>query len=567
MNSSPYRTSTKMKFAMAGMVIEGLLSGSLFLILLEILKLVFGNGVTMKKIISLTAIVICIFLLRILVYSVSYITCQTEGSCVSRNMRIAMGDKLKKIPLSLFTKNRTGFYINAATSEVSDYEMVLTHKISLIIQLGCVLLACKIYTCTLNLLCGIILLITTLLLIPCTASCIGIVNKYGTHKNLAREKNVSSITEYLSGSQTLRSYGLVGTKNKDLTEAMRDYSDVSYHYEKATLPPGFIFNFFSFLGMGLIIIFAVKSYLCGNISSSDLLMLIMLPTFTATINMTEAINLIALRNLLLSKRKLDTIYNEREDYKEDDSFCPKSYDIQFKDVSFSYVKGEQVLDKVNLKIPQNKFTAIVGDSGSGKSTILNLICKYYEQDSGEITIGGCSTRNVPAQQVLSYISLVDQDVFLFNDTIKNNIRYAKPDATDEDIINACKLANCDSFIRSMEHGYDTLTGENGNKLSGGERQRISIARAILKDSPIILLDEATASLDIENELLVKKAIVNLLKGNKTVVMIAHTLPIIQNADNIIVINNHEVEESGNHNKLLENKGKYSAMWNASLCLK
>ncbi|MDD2981733.1 MAG: ATP-binding cassette domain-containing protein, partial [Hespellia sp.] len=203
-----------------------------------------------------------------------------------------------------------------------------------------------------------------------------------------------------------------------------------------------------------------------------------------------------------------------------------------------------------------------GDSGSGKSTILNLISKYYEADKGEITIGGRSTKAAGAEQVLSEISTVDQDVFLFDDTVRNNIRYARPAATDAEIEAACREANCDDFIRKMPNGYDTVVGENGNQLSGGERQRLSIARAILKNSPILLLDEATASLDVENELAVKDAIANLLKDKKTVVMIAHTLSIVQKADQIVVISDGKAVESGSHEELLKRRGKYAAMWNA-----
>ena len=158
--------------------------------------------------------------------------------------------------------------------------------------------------------------------------------------------------------------------------------------------------------------------------------------------------------------------------------------------------------------------------------------------------------------------MVDQDVFLFDDTIRDNIRHARPGASDAEIEAACREANCDGFIRRLEKGYDTPTGENGNLLSGGERQRLSIARAILKDSPILLLDEATASLDIENELAVKQAIANLLKAKKTVVMIAHTLSIVKNADQILVVADGTIKESGTHEELLAMNGKYAAMWNA-----
>ena len=224
--------------------------------------------------------------------------------------------------------------------------------------------------------------------------------------------------------------------------------------------------------------------------------------------------------------------------------------------------GMPVIRDISLSVEQGEILAIIGPSGSGKSTILNLIAKYYEANGGTISIGGRPINHVAAERVLEQISMVDQDVFLFDDTIRENIRHARPNATDEEIEAACREANWDGFIRRMEKGYDTPTGENGNLLSGGERQRISIARAILKNSPILLLDEATASLDIENELAVKQAIANLLKEKKTVVMIAHTLSIVKNADQILVMGDGRIAESGTHEELLAKGGKYAAMWNA-----
>ena len=246
----------------------------------------------------------------------------------------------------------------------------------------------------------------------------------------------------------------------------------------------------------------------------------------------------------------------------DRRFEPKSYDIEFSNVDFSYNEGEQVLENVSFSAEDKKLTAIVGDSGSGKSTIINLLSRYYDIDSGDIKIGGESIRNMPPETVLDKISMVDQDVFLFDGTIKENIRYARMDATDEEIDRALKEANCDRFIDKLENGVDQRVGENGTFLSGGERQRLSIARAIIKDSPILLLDEATASLDIENELAVKQAIANLLKNRKTVIMIAHTLSIVKNADKIIVVSGGKIVESGTHDELMDKNGKYASMWNA-----
>ncbi len=567
MNQTAFKMGAKLKLSIAGVVIEGLLAGCNFLVLFQVLHLIFDRSIDFADILRATGMLALLFALRLALYIAAYTGNQTGGADVSRNIRIAIGDKLKRIPLDLFTKNRTGFYINAATGEVGDYEQILTHKTADITKYCILLLMVGLYACTLSLPIGLIILTSILLIIPAMALSIRQINIYGVRKNRAREENVSAITEYLTGSQTLRSYALVGTKNESVTEAMREYSNVSYEYEKAILPIGFGFNFCSYLALAAAMVLSVQGWLSHTLEPATVILLIMLSIFVARLNLTLFIDLTAYRNLLISKKKISGILAEEEEQAEDTSFAPKSAKIQFKDVNFSYVEGEPVLKEASFTIPPCSLTAIVGDSGAGKSTILNLISKYYSPQRGSITIGSCDIANAPSGQVLSYISLVDQDVFLFNDTVRNNIRYARSSATDEDIEEACRLANCDGFIRAMEKGYDTEIGENGNRLSGGERQRLSVAQAILKDSPIILLDEATASLDIENELLVKQAVTNLLKADKTIVMIAHTLPIVKHADRILVLDGGRVAEWGTHDGLVASGGKYASMWAASQTLK
>ena len=567
MKHEAFKVGGRLKASIAGVVLEGLLSSCNFLVLFKVLDLIFEGNVSFADILEATAVLALIFAARLVLYIVSYTGSQIGGSDVSRGVRIAIGDKLRRIPLALFTQNRTGFYINAATSEVSDFEQILTHKVAGITKYCILLLVVGLYGCALYPPVGLAMLISSLLLVPAMALSIRQVSIHGTQKNRAREENVSAITEYLSGSQTLRSYALVGKKNEAVTEAMKVYSNISYNYEKAVLPIGFGYNYCSFIALAASIVLAARAWLDAAISPATLILLIMLPLFVCKVNMTTFIEMTAYRNLMLSRKKIEGILGEREESAPDTAFAPKRFDIEFKDVDFAYVENEPVLKKASFTIPQHSLTAIVGDSGAGKSTILNLIAKYYQPQGGSISMGGQDILAVPSEQVLRLVSQVDQDVFLFNDTVRNNIRYARPDASDAEIEAACRLANCDGFIRAMEKGYDTEIGENGNRLSGGERQRLSVARAILKDSPIILLDEATASLDIENELLVKQAVSHLLKADKTVVMIAHTLPIVKEADKILVLDGGRVAESGTHEELVERGGKYAAMWHASQRLK
>lgn len=562
-----FRMGRMLKLSITGIVVEGLLSISSFLILYQILELIFGSGIHINELFILTFVVAGIFITRLILYSVSYVGSQIGGSDVSRNIRIALGDKMKRIPLNRFIKNKTGFYINGASSEVADYEQILTHKLSDIVKLSVLVMASGLAAACIYLPVGIVLIISSLLLIPTMYLTIRKVKFHGIKKNRARQENVSAITEYISGMQTLRAYGMGGRKNEVLTKAMKDYSDISYQFEKVVLPIGSIYMGISWLALPIIIMLTVNAYLQRAITPELLILLTMLPLYVAKSNGSLFILFLSYKNLMLSRENIERILGEEEEAADVTGFQPMDSGIEFEHVAFSYNRGEEVLKDVSFMIRQNSVTAIVGDSGSGKSTILNLIAKYYLPDCGRIRIGGCDTKGASSEQVLSNISAVDQNVFLFNDTVRNNIRYARADATDEEVEEACRLANCDGFIRDMKNGYDTQVGENGNRLSGGEKQRLSVARALIKNSPIILLDEATASLDIENELLVKQAISQLMKTDKTVIMVAHTLPIVRHADQILVVNDGRIVENGIHEELLEQHGKYAAMWKASQKLK
>ena len=241
------------------------------------------------------------------------------------------------------------------------------------------------------------------------------------------------------------------------------------------------------------------------------------------------------------------------------SFEPQGYDVVFEDVGFAYADGEDVLGSVSFKAREGQVTALVGASGSGKSTAVKLASRFWDVSSGAIFVGGVDVSSVDPETLLSAFSEVFQDVVLFDDTVRENIRLGKKDATNEEVLAAARAARCDEFVERLPNGYDTMIGENGSRLSGGERQRISIARALLKDAPIVLLDEATASLDVENETHVQAALSELLQG-KTVLVIAHRMRTVDNADKIVVLEGGCVAEQGSPAELREKPdGRYRRM--------
>nr|WP_288830261.1 ABC transporter ATP-binding protein [uncultured Clostridium sp.] len=562
----PMKWNKQLFLSIICVMLEGLLSGCNFMVMYYIFQSLWNHQMAMGKIMKITGGIAVIFLLRLIIYSFGYVKGQIGGARVSKQIRLFLGDKLRRIPLSRFQKSQTGEYINAATANVNSYEQILTHKIGDIIKNLTLAVMLVIFVATLYVPSALILLAAELLFVPAIAASFYAVKKYGMRKNVICAENVSSIVEYITGIQTFRAYGIGGTKNKTVTSSMKKFSDISFIYELKIIPVGVVYSILIGCTLPLEILVAGERWMSGTMETPSFVIICLLPLFLTKLLGTIFVDMTSYKNLMIAKQKINGVVEIPEEMQSSQVFTPQKHDILFEHVDFSYEKGELICKDMNIRIDDQKLTAIVGDSGSGKSTVLNLISKYYEPDGGTIKIGGHCIQNVGTEQVLSQISMVDQDVFLFDDTIRNNIRYARPEATDDDIEWACQEANCDEFIRKMPQGYETMAGENGNQLSGGERQRLSIARAILKDSPILLLDEATANLDVENELAVKQAIVNLLKKKKTVVMIAHTMSIVKNADKILVIGEGKVKEEGKHEELLCLNGKYAAMWKAEQML-
>ncbi|GLC78608.1 ABC transporter ATP-binding protein [Lacrimispora brassicae] len=564
--ANPMRKNRDFQIGLVFNVVEGILSGSNFMLLYAVMQALCGGSLDMNRIGLLTGGLASIFVLRLIIYSTGYVRAQIGGAAVSMEIRLFLGDKLRRIPLARFSQGQMGQYVNTLTANVSSYEKILTHKtgdLAKNITLCALLIG---FVGSIWIPAGLILLLGGLLLIPAMWLSFRAVNRYGVQKNAISAEAVSSIVEYVTGIQTLRAYGVGGARNRTTVAAMKAFSDISFYYEAKIIPVGFIYSILLWMTLPLTMWAASFQWINGTLDTVAYLLLCMLPLFFSKLCGTIFVDLTSYKNMMISHNQITGLMGEQEEKGCNSGFSPGSFEIAMRDVVFSYNPGEPVLGGVSFTAEDGKLTAVVGDSGSGKSTILNLIAKYYEPQSGSISIGGRSVKDVEAAQVLGLVSMVDQDVFLFDDTVRNNIRYARPDAADAEVEAACREANCHEFIEKLPGGYDTRIGENGNFLSGGERQRLSIARAILKNSPILLLDEATANLDIENELAVKQAVARLLFRKKTVIMIAHTLSVVRGADRILVVDKGKIAESGTHQELLRKGGKYADMWQAEMIL-
>lgn len=365
------------------------------------------------------------------------------------------------------------------------------------------------------------------------------------------------LEEYLQGIRVMKAYNLIGDRFVRLRDAFEELRRACIRQE-ALLGP-FVLLSITLVRAGLTMMVLCGTYLLLGGQLSILVFVLFLvvgsrvfdPLTSALTNFTE------FRYFSIAGGRILSLMNEPEMKGEQQS--PAAGDIRFEHVSFAY-QDKEVLHDINITLPKNSLTALVGPSGSGKSTVMKLCARFYDPQKGCIFFNGVPMNEINPESLMSHISMVFQDVYLFQDTIRNNIRFGKTDATEEEIIAAAKKACCHDFIMRLPKGYDTLVGEGGCTLSGGEKQRVSIARAILKDAPIILLDEATASLDPENEVEVQKAIDSLIKG-RTVIAIAHRLKTIKDADQIIVLDNGRIKEEGTHDDLVRNEGLYAHLWN------
>lgn len=502
---------------------------------------------------SLFGIVISIFLRYIFSYWKAKLQ-ESIGYEIAAEERLKIGNVLKRVSLGYFSKNSTGDILTAITDDLSSLELQGMKLIDAIVNGYINLLAIVII---LLIVCPMAALTSLVGAILSALALNGISKKSRKNaptKQISQERITDASLEYIHGLPIVKSFGQEGASIEEWKTACEKHKDINLKIMHGFVPNNCLHLLALKIASVLLILISGIFTIQGNLTISIFLLIAMFAfmIFGAVENMNDSVHMLGLIDT--SMDKLENIENAEFIDEAGRDFSIASYNIDFTDVFFGY--GEiEVLHNLSFQIPQNTTTAIVGPSGSGKSTICNLITRFYDVNSGSVKIGGHDVREFTCDSLLKNISMVFQNVYLFRDTIKNNIKFGSPDATDEQIIAAAKAARCHDFIMALPDGYDTVIGEGGSSLSGGEKQRISIARAMLKDAPIVILDEATASIDPENEHLIQEAISALTHG-KTIIAIAHRLATIENADQILVIDGGTVAQRGTHKELLQQEGTY-----------
>lgn len=472
--------------------------------------------------------------------------------------RLAVGDAMKRVSLGYFQNMNTSTILNSITTGLHTLEgmgiRMIDNFVGGYLNFVCILL----WLTYINWRAGAISVagaaVSFVFLL--------VISRYST-KNApvlaeANKDLTGATLEYARGLAVVKSFGRAGASMDAMRKACRDSRDINLKIEWGYIP----FNALHLLALKTAsVCIAISAFYLGasgQIGFTEVILMVLLSfhVFGSLEPISDSAHVLAIIDDAFDH--LDALTGESFIDSDGKDIDIHSYDIEFDHVDFSYGEGadrRQVLHDVSFKIPQNTVTAVVGPSGSGKSTICNLIARFYDADDGSVEVGGHDVKEFTCDSLLSNMSMVFQNVYLFNDTIRSNICFGKPDATEDEMIAAAKKACCHDFIMALPDGYDTVIGEGGGSLSGGEKQRISIARAILKDAPIIILDEATASVDPENEHLIQAAISELTKG-KTIVTIAHRLATIEQADQILVVDDGQIVQSGTHSELANVPGRY-----------
>ncbi len=498
-------------------------------------------------------ILLVIFVLHYMQYTVTYIGTYRE----SKRRRISLAEKLRVMPVSFFKQHELSDLTSTIMSDCAGFEHAFSHTVpqfwGSLISTAIVCVALIIYDWRMGL---------ALLWVAPVAFAIVLLS--GKLQSKANQKHIDAkialadgIQECLETVQDIKACNQEEQYLKKLDAKMENAEKAQISSEMVSACLVTTGQMFLRLGLATVIIVGNNLMMNGNISLFSYILFLIAasrmydPLSGAMVNMSE------LFGVDVQVKRLKVIQDYREENKEED-YTTDGYDIRFENVSFSYEADKPVLKDVSFTAKQGQVTALVGPSGGGKSTVANLAAGFYPVNGGKITLGGTDIAPIDSTVLMKDFSVVFQDVVLFNNTIMENIRVGRKNATDEEVLAAAKSAHCDEFIKKLPDGYQTVIGENGSTLSGGECQRLSIARALLKDAPVILLDEATASLDVDNETEIQQAISGLIKG-KTVLIIAHRMRTVENADQIIVLDGGVVAEQGTHSELMQKNGLYARL--------
>lgn len=530
--------------------------GVLYYFTCDVLELLFNDAKVISYwpyIIEFIVVVLLIYIAHYIQYNMTFYNTYKE----SARLRIRVAEKLRKFPLMFFSKRDLSDLTTTILSDVTGMEQALSHFIPEFFGsiASTILLSLSMFFFDFKMaLAAVWCVPVSFLLVILAKRKLSNAGFKDCQKQLVRTEKIQE------GMETIRDLKANHYVDQYLVEVDQAIDDCEKSQIRTELTNALFVvssQLILKLGIATVVIYGVTSLINHTIDLEIFMLFLIVASrlydpLSATLQNLAAI--------ISCDPKINRL-NEIENYPlqtGQETFDPSNYDIEFKNVSFSYQEGKQVLQDVNFIAKQNEITALIGNSGGGKTTCASLTARFYELDRGVITIGGIDISTIDPEVLLSKFSIVFQDVVLFNNTILENIRIGKKDATDDEVKEAARLAFCDEFVEILPDGYDTIIGENGSKLSGGQRQRISIARAILKNAPIILLDEASASLDVESETFVQKALSHLI-SNRTVIMIAHRMRTVANASHLVVLEDGHVVEQGTPKQLIKQNGVYKRM--------
>ena len=524
-----------------------------------VLVKIFDETLSVEDIAVVLGILLVSLVGKIITQYVSQLEQTHAGYFMAADKRIRIGNKLKKVPMGFFSEFSLGKITTMSTTTLSQIEMQVPMLLVLVLGglLNTFVFALALFY--LHIMVGITAVLGILAFFMVTYFMEKKSRENASEIGIAQTHLTKQVLETVQGMQVIKSYNLGGKNNKELSNAFEENCNITMKLEKTMTPYIALQRIVLGISIAAIIILSAKYYMEGNMILADAIMS-MIAGFIIFEGIKAAGSSMAI--LRIAENSIDSLkYLEQiPEIKEGQETSPIRHpNIEFKDVSFAYDE-KTILDHISCEMKKNTITAIVGPSGSGKTTFCNLIARFWDVNTGEILIGGKNIKEYTLPHLMSHIAMVFQSVYLFEDTIENNIKFGVPSATREEVIEAAKKAMCHDFIEALPNGYDTLIGEGGATLSGGQKQRISIARAMLKDAPIVIFDEATANIDPENEDKLKAAIEELTK-NKTIIMIAHRLSTIRNADQILVLNNGKIEQRGNHEELMKQGGLYKTLIN------